>query len=153
MSLENERGQWLEEVGRKALICSLYRIRDCFPSELAADFASVDETEKRIEEKNREMEALKLEAEAKEKAEAEKAAQRAAEEESSAPSVETASRRRCFLPSAEPSRIRKNYPTVGAGPFGALFVLGGPEVNLFFMLKRGREGDHLQRSFPGGINS
>ncbi|MGI6631479.1 MAG: zinc-ribbon domain-containing protein [Bacillota bacterium] len=78
MSLENERGRKLEEVGRKAY--ALYRIGTAFPPELAADFASVDETEKRIEEKNREMEALKLEAEAKEKAEAEKAAQRAAEE-------------------------------------------------------------------------
>jgi hypothetical protein len=71
MSLENERGRKLEEVGRKAY--ALYRIGTAFPPELAQGFAAVDETEKRIEEKNREIEALKAEAE-KEKAEAENAA-------------------------------------------------------------------------------
>ncbi len=77
MSLENERGRKLEEVGRKAY--ALYRIGTAFPPELAQSFAAVDETEKRIEEKNREIEALKAEAEAKEKAEAEKAAEKAAQ--------------------------------------------------------------------------
>jgi membrane protein involved in colicin uptake len=73
MSLENERGRRLEEVGRKAY--ALYRVGTAFPPELAESFAAVDETEKRIEEKNREIEALKAEAEAKEKAGAEKAAE------------------------------------------------------------------------------
>lgn len=79
MSLENERGRKLEEVGRKAY--ALYRVGTAFPPELAADFASVDDTEKRIEEKNREIEAKKLEAEAdKEKALAERAAEKLAGE-------------------------------------------------------------------------
>lgn len=73
MSLENERGRKLEEVGRKAY--ALYRVGTAFPPELASDFASVDETENKIVEKNREIETLKMEADAKEKAGAEKAVQ------------------------------------------------------------------------------
>lgn len=73
MSLENERGRKLEEVGRKAY--ALYRVGTAFPPELASDFASVDATENRIVEKNREIETLKTEADAKEKAGAEKAVQ------------------------------------------------------------------------------
>ena len=72
MSLENERGRRLQEVGRKAY--ALYRVGTAFPPELAQDFQAVDETEKRIEEKNREIEASKAEDEARE---AEKAAKEA----------------------------------------------------------------------------
>ena len=81
MSLENERGRRLQEVGRKAY--ALYRIGTAFPPELAQDFQAVDETEKRIEEKNREIEALKAEDEAREatRLEAERAAEKAADKE------------------------------------------------------------------------
>lgn len=79
MTLENERGRRLQEVGRKAY--ALYRVGTAFPPELAQDFQAVDETEKRIEEKNLEIEALKAEDEAREAArlEAEKAAEKEAQ--------------------------------------------------------------------------
>lgn len=79
MSLENERNRKLEEIGRKAY--ALYRVGTAFPPELAADFASVDETEKRIEAKNREMEILKAESEAREKADNEQKAEAPVQEQ------------------------------------------------------------------------
>ena len=104
------RGANSKKVGRKAY--ALYRIGTAFPPELAQGFAAVDETEKRIEEKNREIEALKAEAE-KEKSEAEnaaaeKAAEKAAQDKGFAPV-------RLRLRPGESSVLSADQNSVGCG--------------------------------------
>lgn len=59
LSLENERGRKLEEIGRTAY--SLYKGGIQLPTELYEQFAALDSIENRIAEKNREIERLKSE--------------------------------------------------------------------------------------------
>lgn len=59
MSLENERDRGLREIGRKAY--SLRKEGFDFPLELSELFQAVDAAEKRIMEKNAEIDALKVE--------------------------------------------------------------------------------------------
>jgi len=71
MSLENERNRKFEDIGRSAH--TLYKGEVSFPQELSELFAAVDEVEKRIDEKRKEIDALRA-VEEKEKAQGKPAA-------------------------------------------------------------------------------
>ena len=64
VSLENERDRMFEDIGRSAH--TLYKGGGTFPPEMADLFAAVDDVERRIEEKRKEIESLRAE-EVKEK--------------------------------------------------------------------------------------